>query len=122
MDEDLLQVGRDIVAALERSEPQEARRLAASLMGKISSPNKAAASAENGKLGGRVKGTTLSAETKQRISDAQKERWGQRQRAAEPEAEQQPKRGPGRPRTNPLPEGPKRGRGRPKRSVAEETA
>lgn len=52
--------------------PEAARREAARLLGKATSPAKTAAARANARKGGRPKGIRLSTETKQKISEAKR--------------------------------------------------
>lgn len=61
-----------------QSSDTEARREAARLMGQASTEAKVKAAQENGKLGGRPKGTPVSEETRRKLSEAKKRRDAER--------------------------------------------
>ena len=67
-----------IVARDDNQEPKlnaedpENRHIAAKLLGQAKSEAKAKAARENGKLGGRPKGTVVSDETKRKISETKR--------------------------------------------------
>lgn len=106
--------------AIDRDDEAAFRRLVGSLMGRITTDHKRQTSRENGKKGGKPKGSAVSEETKAKISEGRRSAWKRQQDqvSATSEASEtaQEKRPRGRPRTRPVADDSvKRPRGRPKK-------
>jgi DNA invertase Pin-like site-specific DNA recombinase len=69
----------------ENQSEDEIVRAAAAAMGRRRTPAKARAAAENGKLGGRPIGSQHTAESKAKISEANKARWAERKQSQQEE-------------------------------------
>jgi hypothetical protein len=80
MDIEVLEpIAEALLDAVKRRDEAALRQAMGALMGTMKSPKKAAASRQNGQLGGRHKGYTHSEETRARMAESQRRRIQARQ-------------------------------------------